>query len=436
VRNLPMTSRRTSLAWRLTLAGRPAVRIFCKPALLFAAASLCFSFALCPAPVRAADAADTAANYERSGADLADAYVFPSPTNANNVVLVMDVHALIPAGQSASFDPNVLYQFKIDTTGDAVEDLVIQARFTGTGANQSVVISGPAKPLSTGTTTRFGRPDAVTGTINQTFSPVAGMQVFAGLRSDPFFFDLSQFYKIFPDRETPLTGSQEDFPSIMAANTSQANGFRGFPAGSGFNTATAADYFANLNVLSIVVELPKSALGGGVIRLWETTSIPNNAPAFTYAQQDREGRPAIKTILSTVTDNRHEVNDTDNPTDDRSQLKNDILSFFNFPAGRSPAISNAAASMLVPDVLVADLSQSGKASYLGVETGGFTGGKFGGRALSDDVLDIDLQTIFGPLIPALGLAPDDGREMPQFTTDNIGPHTDYLTTFPYLATPH
>ena len=44
--------------------------------------------------------------------------------------------------------------------------------------------------------------------------------------------------------------------------------------------------------------------------------------------------------------------------------------------------------------------------------------------------------VFGGLIPALGLAPDDGNELPQFTTDNIGPHADYLASFPYLGTPH
>ena len=43
--------------------------------------------------------------------------------------------------------------------------------------------------------------------------------------------------------------------------------------------------------------------------------------------------------------------------------------------------------------------------------------------------------IFGPVIPALGLAPDDGKEMPQFATDNVGPHTDYLNVFPYLGNP-
>ena len=411
----------------------PKPRLKSLAALLLAAASLALPTALRPTPARAADAADTADNYNRIGAGLADAYLFPSPTNASNVVLVMDVHALIPAGQSASFDPQVLYQFKIDNTGDYVEDLVIQARFVGTGPSQRVVVSGPVKPIRTGTTSVLGRPYPTIGTINQTFSPAAGMQVFAGVRSDPFFFDLNRFYAIFPDRATPLLGVQVDSPSIMAADTPQVNGFHGFPPGSGFDNSPAMDFFANLNVLSIVVELPRAALGGGTVHLWETTSLPNG---FTYAQEDREGRPGIKTVLSTVTARRHQINSMDNPTDDVAQLKNDILTFMNFPAGRSAALSNALASMLVPDVLTANLSDMSKASYLGVETGGFTGGKFGGRALQDDVVDIDLMAIFGPTIPALGLAPDDGAEKPQFETDNVGPHTDYLNVFPYLGNPH
>ena len=383
--------------------------------------------------ISASDHGDTAENYNRIGADMTDVFIFPSPTNASNVVIVMDVHGLIPAGQSPSFDPQVLYQMKFDVTGDYVEDLVIQTRFVGTGPNQKVLVSGPSKPAMTGTTSAFGRPSAITGTINTTFTPKAGMQVFAGVRSDPFFFDLNRFYAIFPDRMTPLSGNQVDFPSIMAADTPQVNGFRGFPAGSGFDASPASDFLANLNVLSIIVELPRAALGGGVVRLWETTSLPNG---FTFKQQDRLARPAINEAMATVTARRHEINNKDNPTDDAGQLKSDILAFMNFPAGRSAAISNALASVLVPDVMVADLSKSGKASYLGVETGGFTGGLFGGRDLKDDIVDIDLMAIFGNVIPALGLAPDDNKELPQFTTDHVGPHSDFLAVFPYLGNPH
>jgi hypothetical protein len=403
------------------------------PAAVLVAGWLLSAALTLPNRMTASDHADTAENFNRIGADITDVFIFPSPVNDNNVVIIMDVHGLIPAGQggNSSFDPQVLYQMKIDTTGDFVEDIVIQTRFVGFGPGQKVVVSGPAQPLMTGTTTVFGRPNPVTGTINKTFTTSTGMQVFAGVRSEPFFFDLNRFFAILPDRMTPLSGGQVNLP---APNTPQVNGFRGFPAGSGFDTTPAVDFLANLNVLSIVVELPRAALGGEKINVWETTSLPNG---FVYDQQDRLARPAVNEVLATVTNDRHETNNKDNPTDDHDQLKNDILSFMNFPAGRSAAIADVLASVLVPDVMVADLSVMGvKASYLGVETGGFTGSKFGGRSLTDDVVDIDLMAIFGNVIPALGLAPDDGKELPQFETDNVGPHTDFLNVFPYLGNPH
>ena len=389
--------------------------------------------------IKASDHADTAENFNRIGADMTDVFIFPSPENDDNVVLVMDVHGLIPAGQGASFDPGVLYQFKIDTTGDNVEDLVIQAKFFGSGAGQQVAIAGPMKPLTTGTTAIYGRRLPVLGTINAPFQPdpvgLPGMKVFAGLRADPFFFDVEQLYTIFPDRMTPLTGKVENFPN---PNAPHAAGFR--PPGE------AQDFLADLNVLSVVVELPRAALGNGVIRLWETTSIISDSD-FRYHQQDRLARPAVNEALATVSNLRHHVNNTDNPTDDGGQLKNDIESFLTFPAGRSRAIKNAIEAVLVPDVMIADLSERGvPAAFLGVETKGLSGSKFGGRALTDDVIDIDLGAIFGNLIPRLsaadptlfgGVIPDDNNELPTFATDNVGSgDKHFLNTFPYVGEPH
>ena len=208
----------------------------------------------------------------RPKTDLSDLHIFPG-SDSKNVVLSMAVHPLIPAGTSrtaetATFDPNVLYQFKIDNTGDNIEDLVIQARFQGTGANQKVFIAGPVKPSRTGTVTKFETAYATTGALNTAFSPTAGMKVFAGLRSDPFFIDLAQLFAILPDRADPL----EKTPKTPAgqANTPQVGFFR--PKGQ------AQDFLANYNVLGFVVELPKSQLvgsGNGKIRVWETTSVAN-----------------------------------------------------------------------------------------------------------------------------------------------------------------
>jgi hypothetical protein len=392
----------------------------------------------------ASDHADTAEIVNRIGADMTDVFIFPSTTNPDNVVLVLDAHGLIPGGVSdVYFDPRVLYQFKIDNTGDFIEDLVIQVQFGNPGANQPVYVAGPYKPFTTGTTAIFGRRLPNVGAINQSFEPTAGMQVFAGLRADPFFFDVGQLFNIFPDRKTPLTGKQVDFASIKLANTPQQPGF--LPAGQ------ASDFLAGLNCLCIVVELPRASLAPvgkppGVIRLWETTSTFSGAPEFNYQQLDRLARPAINELLATVTAGRHAHNDGDNPTDDgnaNTGLITDIDGFLQFPAGRSQAIRKVIESVLIPDVMIADLSQEGGASYLGTEVtqalSGGTKSAFGGRALSDDVVDISLGIVFGNTIPALGLAPDDGAELPTFTTDNVGYDPAVKRTlgeFPYVGTPN
>ncbi len=157
----------------------------------------------------------------------------------------------------------------------------------------------------------------------------------------------------------------------------------------------------------------------------------------TFTQTDRLARPVVNEVFATFANGRHDVNDKDNPTDDSGQLANDIQGFMTSPAGRSPETTAAVKSVLVPDVMIADLSvNSTTAAYLGSETGGVTGSKFGGRALTDDVVDTSLGVIFGPTISKLGLAPDDKKEIPNLTTDNVGPGAkNFQTSFPYLGTP-
>lgn len=176
-----------------------------------------------------------------------------------------------------------------------------------------------------------------------------------------------------------------------------------------------------------------SAAPLGVIGVWTTTSTQSGG---NYVQVDRLSRPVINEVFATVANNRHKVNDEDSPSNDHNQLANDIQSFMTFPAGRSQAITDVVKAVIVPDVMKVDLSKSGEAAYLGVETGGATGGKFGGRKLEDDVVDISLGIVFGNTIPALGLAPDDGNELAAFTSDHVdasGKH--FLAAFPYLGDP-
>src|SRR5688500_20124342 len=76
--------------------------------------------------------------------DINDVYAFPGASD-DRIVLVLTTSSPITPGQSvgAAFDPDLLYQFKVDNSGDAVEDLVIQVTFTGEGAAQQVNLRGP-----------------------------------------------------------------------------------------------------------------------------------------------------------------------------------------------------------------------------------------------------------------------------------------------------
>src|ERR1700733_9133609 len=59
---------------------------------------------------------DSPATIAKPGADIADTYFFPDPSNSQNVVAIMTVHPLIAAGKGPStfFDQTVLCQMKFD----------------------------------------------------------------------------------------------------------------------------------------------------------------------------------------------------------------------------------------------------------------------------------------------------------------------------------
>jgi len=179
-------------------------KIFTRGLAVSAVASMMMSFTLMRV-AHGSDHADTPDNAANPGQDISDVYVFPSPNNPNNVVLAMNVSPLITPNQVATrrFDRNVLYQFKIDNTGDAKEDRVIQLVFKGTGPNQTVEVRGPiAPPVQGAMANQVAVIDpVVSGKINTTLGSATGIQVFAGAREDTFFLDLETFFRIVPDRK-------------------------------------------------------------------------------------------------------------------------------------------------------------------------------------------------------------------------------------------
>src|SRR5207247_3973823 len=84
------------------------------------------------------------------GTDLTDIYAFQSPADASKTVLIMNVNGLTtadlanppgpdrPFGSKVPFvdgNPNVSYNFRLDTNGDALPDVNVQIRFGKPGAD-------------------------------------------------------------------------------------------------------------------------------------------------------------------------------------------------------------------------------------------------------------------------------------------------------------
>lgn len=172
--------------------------------------------------------------------DITDFYAFQGE-NPNNIAFVANVQGLLSpsATSNATFDENVLVEFNIDNSGDNVEDLVIQA----IARDGKMYFFGPTSPSQTGLNSTI-ETMATQNSVNISTSANAiletsgGMSFFAGPRDDPFFMDFAQY-------------------SAIIGGTA-----------SSFNNP-GSDTFAGSNVMSIVVEVPKSMIGGsGTINTW------------------------------------------------------------------------------------------------------------------------------------------------------------------------
>jgi hypothetical protein len=202
--------------------------------------------------------------------DMTDVYAFPGSA-PGRIALVMDSRAFLTPAQAtdpdqASFDKNLLYQFKIDNNGDAIEDKVIQVTFTGEGAQQQVHVRGPLAPAVTGAMENevADVTPAVSGALNTTLGSANNIQVFAGPRDDPFFIDLEAAFCILPDRR-PVGGP---LSSSCALTPSQ-------PGTPFYFRNPGINYVAGFNVNTIVVELPSSMLENGApgrLGIWGTIS--------------------------------------------------------------------------------------------------------------------------------------------------------------------
>jgi Domain of unknown function (DUF4331) len=217
-----------------------------KKILLFAAIAVTLAGSILIAADHIDAPAVTGPGNTSPGTDITDVYAFQSPADNTKMVFVVNSQGLLSptASATASFPSNVMYEINIDNTGDNMEDLVIQALVQ----NGKIRVYGPVAPAVAGTTSTVQTSGAMTETSVTAYGSSAnvgtntnGIKVFAGPRDDPFFFDLARFKEI-------IAGTQTSF------------------------RATGVDFFAGTNVMSIVVEVPKTMLGTATtINVWAET---------------------------------------------------------------------------------------------------------------------------------------------------------------------
>jgi hypothetical protein len=320
--------------------------------------------------------------------DINDVYVFQG-ANASKTVIAMTVSPAAGLLGPLAFGSNVRYSIKVDNTGDNVADVKYVARFSAPGSgpdgkqtvslkrNGTIVAKG-----STGNTVKVG----------------TNGKLWTGLRSDPFFFDLL--------------------------------GFRG-TLGLGPNTNTLCDsdptdFFASLNTLAIVLEVPDSKLGTN-IGVWATTEQKIDG---AWVARDQMGRPAINTVFNSTAADKEQFNRTPpaiQATVDGGKFPANVIAVLQALSGAtdtegaySDAQAAALASVLIPDVITYDTRTAAV-------------GPLNGRALADDVIDVELNITTGG--DPLGLFADRDATG-GVPSDCVGPHSDYMASFPYLGLPH
>lgn len=318
-------------------------------------------------------------------ADIADLYAFRSPSDPSRIVLAMTVNGFSAPSENTTFTfaPDVRYSFRIDSTGDAVEDTRIDVTFADDGAGgqtYNYTVGSSIAVVGQAVTAPTLEPAPNAPIVN---AGPEGIVSFAGQRDDPFFFDVV--------------------------------GFNRFLAGTG--GFDGSDGFAGFNVSAIVFELPVRLVDGGsdALQIWATTERRtatirrSDAGVLEFAlgplqQIERMGNPAVNTAL--VPAAKKDLYNIAVPANDAADFAGDLVASLE-SLGTNAKNIGILASVAVPDTLKFDAT---------------TASAFpNGRAPADDVVDTLLFFIFNQTPVPDGA---DANDVP------------FLPSFPYLAPPH
>jgi len=216
-----------------------------------------------PRLARSADHQDAPATKAEPAADINDVYAFlDKPGDATtNVIYAMTVFPSAPVG--AKFSDTVQYVIHTSSgprLGTTTSDLNIICVFDA--AQKAQCWAGADEYVAGDASTTAGITSA-TGKF----------KVFAGLRADPFFFNLTGFKAAVAVVETAtpfLVFNDAGCPAINAGtSTTLVTQLASNPDGGG----APEDFFKTLNGLAIVVQLDKAVAtkGGNIVSVWGST---------------------------------------------------------------------------------------------------------------------------------------------------------------------
>lgn len=394
------------------------------------AALLVAALVITPGFLNASDHDDGETELKGRNLNLTDLYVFReidqnagAGVASGDLVFVMNTNPRSVARQQYYFSTQAKYEFHLTRTGNndpATGRKDVTLRFTfgapDAGAQQRVtvaVVDGGQEITKTTadaggailTTPINGRP-----ILNRVDIKGQKLTLYAGLREDPFFFDVEQYFRV-------------------------RGGVLGIGPAAGFRKP-GLDFTAGYNVNAIVVRVPLALLQGTTsattFDAWETITVG--------AQQiERLAQPAINEGLIVSNALLNALNAVGPDCEAQALAAIEPCATAAAPIfaeairtlqalGNSPAQVNAIVGAFLPDVMRIDTTQpSGYAAAVNV-----FGKPIRGRKLLDDVIDITLSVV-GSNLP------------PELRTDNVsygGPnrggsrHQPLLKEFPYLAPPN
>lgn len=164
----------------------------------------------------------------------------------------------------------------------------------------------------------------------------------------------------------------------------------------------------------------------------EVTSPTDPANMRMFDQVQRLGNPLVSEVLLEKRD--HPLHGTIGPDQDPALIGPQVKSFVVRVAGRSPSYADVLGSVLLPDMLIVqtdkDPGTAGWLNWVGVPP---LANGWGGRKLSDDVVDLALLAVFGD---PFGLDPQGARGKAALTSDHVAFDSPTTASFPYLGAPN